>query len=117
MSKNRLVVPEKLKPWIEARERYKLSHVQVQMARELGMNPRKFGSLANHKQERWKSPLPEFIEQCYERQFGRCAPEDSRSIEQKLKAARGKKEATRLPKAQTESTDHKGDATLFDSKA
>lgn len=100
MSKNRLVVPEKLKPWIDARERYKLSHVQVQMARELGMNPRKLGSNANHKQERWKSPLPEFIEQCYEKQFGRSAPEDVRSIEQKLEVVRRKKESVRLSKAQ-----------------
>ena len=92
MSKNRLIVPEKLKPWIEARERYKLSHVQVQMARELGMNPQKLGGLANHKQERWKSPLTEFIEQCYEKQFGRSTPEDTRSIEQKLEAKRSKKE-------------------------
>ena len=100
MSKNCLVVPEKLKPWIEARASYKLSHIQVQMARELGMNPRKFGSLANHKQEPWKLPLPEFIEHCYEKQFGRSAPEDSRSIEQKLEAERAKKEAKRLSKAQ-----------------
>jgi len=34
-------IPEKLKPWIEARQRYHLSHAQVQMARELGMNPKR----------------------------------------------------------------------------
>ncbi len=48
-----------------------LSHAQVQMARELGMNPRKLGSLDNHKQERWKAPLPVFIEQCYRRRTER----------------------------------------------
>ena len=84
MSKNRVVVPEKFKPWIEARDKYRLSHVQVQMARELGMNPRKLGSIANHKQEQWKSPLPEFIEQCYVKRFGKSEPEDVRSIEKKL---------------------------------
>ncbi len=84
MSKNRVVVPEKFKPWIEARDKYRLSHVQVQMARELGMNPRKWGSIANHKQEQWKSPLPEFIEQCYVKRFGKSEPEDVRSIEKKL---------------------------------
>ena len=31
------------------------------MARELGLNPKKFGGLANHRQEPWKLPLPEFI--------------------------------------------------------
>jgi hypothetical protein len=38
-------IPAKLKPWFEARKRFKLSHAHTQMARELGMNPRKFGSL------------------------------------------------------------------------
>jgi hypothetical protein len=79
MSKNRLVIPEKLKLWIDARARYKL------------MNPKKFGSFANQQQEQWKLPLPEFIEQCYEKQFGKSAPEDRRSIEQKLEAERAKK--------------------------
>ena len=99
MSKNRLVIPEKLKLWIDARSRYKLSHLQIQMARELGMNPEKFGSFANHQQEQWKLPLPEFIEQCYEKRFGRSAPEDRRSIEQKLEAERAKKELKRMSKA------------------
>jgi len=98
MSKNPLVVPDKLKPWIDARARYNLSHVQIQMARELGMNPGKFGSLANHKQEQWKLPLPEIIEQCFERRFGRSVPEDRRSIEQKLEAERAKKELKRMSK-------------------
>ena len=98
MSKTTLVVPQKLKRWIAARAKYNLSHVQIQMARELGMNPEKFGSLANHKQEPWKLPLAEFIEQCYARQFGRDAPEDRRSIEQKLEAERAKKELKRMSK-------------------
>lgn len=38
----------KLQEWIDARKRYHLSHAQVQMARELGMNPRKLGGLDNH---------------------------------------------------------------------
>jgi hypothetical protein len=39
------------------------------MALELGMNPKKFGSLANHKQEPWKAPLPVFIESIYFKRF------------------------------------------------
>ena len=53
---------QKYQIWIDARKRHKLSHAHIQMARELGMNPKKFGSLANHKQESWKLPLNEFIE-------------------------------------------------------
>ncbi len=41
----------KYQVWIDARKRFHLSHVHVQMARELGMNPKKFGKLANHRQE------------------------------------------------------------------
>ncbi len=35
--------------WIEARKRFHLSHAQVQMARELGMNPKKLRKLDNYK--------------------------------------------------------------------
>ncbi len=48
--------------------------VQVQMARELGMNPAKLGKIDNHKQEPWKLPLQEFIEELYMKRFGRAAP-------------------------------------------
>ena len=84
-------IPNKLRPWIEAREKFGLSHAQIQMARELGMNPKKFGSLANHRQEPWKAPLPEFIEQCYEKRFGKRMPDDVRSIEAKSGAKHGEK--------------------------
>lgn len=40
----------KFQIWIEAKKKYRLTDVQIQMARELGMNPKKFGGLANHKQ-------------------------------------------------------------------
>jgi hypothetical protein len=33
------------------------------MARELDLNPKKFGSLGNTKQQHWKLPLSEFIEE------------------------------------------------------
>lgn len=56
-------LPPRVQAWVDARKRYHLSHAQVQMARELGMNPRKLGKLANHRQEPWKAPLPQFIEQ------------------------------------------------------
>ena len=100
MSKNRSKIPEHLQPWISARGTFQLSHVQIQMARELGMNPKKFGSLANHKQEPWKVPLAEFIEESYRQRFGRNEPADVRSIEEKVKAERVKKELKRSAKAQ-----------------
>jgi hypothetical protein len=83
-------IPQKLKPWIEARKKYRLSHAHIQMARELGLNPKKFGSLANHKQEPWKLPLPDFIEELYFKHFNKECPDTVRSIEKmvKEKAAR-----------------------------
>ena len=92
-------IPEKLKPWIEARQRYHLSHAQVQMARELGMNPKRFGGIANHWQEPWKLPLPQFIEECFQKRFGRKQPLDIRSIEDKEAEKRARKNASQAERA------------------
>lgn len=35
--------------WKKAKKRYHLTDMHIQMARELGMNPKKFGKIANHK--------------------------------------------------------------------
>ena len=64
-------IPEKYQRWIDARKHYHLSHAHIQMARELGLNPKKFGGLANTKQEPWKLPWPEFIEELYIKHFNR----------------------------------------------
>ena len=64
----------------------------IQMARELGMNPKKFGSLANSRQESWRLPLPEFIQECYQKRFGRGRPEKVTSIEEKIETRQRKKE-------------------------
>lgn len=71
----------RLQVWIDARKRHHLSHAQVQMARELGMNPAKLGKLDNHKQEPWKLPLPHFIEHLYGKRFGKPRPDVVMSIE------------------------------------
>ena len=75
-------IPTKLQVWFEARRRFKLSHAHMQMARELGVNPRKLGSLTDEGQEPWKLPLPEFIVECYRESFGRSEPEHVRSLEE-----------------------------------
>lgn len=67
-------LPQQDHVWVEARRRFRLSHVQVQMARELGMNPKKLSKLANDRQEPWKEPLPQFIESLYLKRFGRERP-------------------------------------------
>ena len=79
------LIPQKLRPWVEARKRFDLSHAQVQMARELGLNPKKLGGMANHKQEPWKMPLPLYIEHLYKKQLRKDIPDDVRSIEVKAR--------------------------------
>lgn len=50
--------------WIDAKRKYHLSKKTIRMAKELGLNPKKFGSIANHKQEIWKEPLDSLITSC-----------------------------------------------------
>jgi hypothetical protein len=93
-------IPTKLKPWFEARRRFKLSHAHTQMARELGMNPRKLGSLADGGQEPWKLPLPEFIVECYRKSFGRSEPEHVRSLEEVVQAEEKRRKEKQARKAE-----------------
>src|SRR5450631_2840722 len=92
------LIPTNLKPWIDARRRFRLSHAHVQMARELGLNPKKFGKLANHHQEPWKRPLPDFIAALYVKRFGKPIPAVVKSIE--AAAPLAKKRAKKTPNEQ-----------------
>ncbi len=96
-------IPDKYQIWIDVRKRYHLSDVHIQMARELGMNPKKFGKIANEKQEPWKAPLPAFIEHIYLKRFGRDRPADVKSIEEVLRAKEKKKEERRKGEQQKRS--------------
>ena len=82
---NQRNLPPKLQAWIDARKRFHLSHTHVQMARELGINPKKLGGMANHRQEPWKVPLPQYIEELYLKRFKKERPDNVRSIEQIVK--------------------------------
>jgi len=88
-------IPDKFKVWIEARKKFHLSNAHIQMARETGMNPKKFGGLANHRQEPWKAPLPVFIEELYFKRFKKKRPGEVISIEQKVKRIEKKKKLKR----------------------
>ena len=85
MAKKKKLDP-KLQAWIAARKRHHLSHAHVQMARELGMNPAKLGGIDNHRQEPWKAPLPEFIEDLYEKRFGKRRPDVVTTLEERARA-------------------------------
>jgi len=89
-------ISNKLKPWIEARNKYRLSHAQIQMARELGINPKKLGGMANHEQEKWKLPLPQYIEHLYHKRFGKQLPDDVRPLEVRDAERRKRKAARKI---------------------
>jgi hypothetical protein len=91
----------KFQVWVDARQRFHLSHAQIQMARELGLNPKKFGKLATHKQQPWKAPLPVFIQELYFKRFGKHRPDNVRSIEQ-IVADKRRKSAERKEQKQGE---------------
>ena len=98
MAKKKKKPDQKMQAWIDARKRRHLSHAQVQMARELGMNPKKLGKLDNHDQEPWKIPLRQYIEHLYFKRFGKERPDLVLSIEEKIRRDKEKKAQKREAK-------------------
>jgi hypothetical protein len=101
-----------LQAWVDARRRFHLSHMHVQMARELGLNPKKLGNIANHEQESWKLPLPQFIEEIYEKRFRRERPEKVVSVEdvqRRRDAKRAASKALKLERRSRESSERHPD--------
>ena len=74
-----------IEKWIVAQKRHRLSDTHVQMARELGLNPDKLGKIDNHRQESWKAPLPEFIEEIFYKRFKKERPDVVKPLKQILK--------------------------------
>jgi hypothetical protein len=87
-----------LQDWVKARQRHRLSHAHVRMARELGMNSTKLGKVDNHRQEPWKAPLPICIEDLYFKRFGRHRPETIVTMEEWAAAHRTKNTALKEAK-------------------
>jgi hypothetical protein len=75
-------LPEKLQDWVDARNRHGLSHAQIEMARELGFQPKSLSKIDDSKNKPWKDPLPFYLESLYFKKFGRESPEVVRSIEE-----------------------------------
>ena len=68
------------------------SYVKLVITRELGLNPDKLGKIDNHKQELWKAPLPQFIEEIYFKRFKREEPVTVRSLKEIIAEDKIKKE-------------------------
>jgi len=90
----------KLQAWVDARKRYHLSHAQVQMGRELGLNPKRLGKMDNHDQEPWKMPLRQYIEHLYFKHFRKERPDVVLPIEKQVQAQKEKKAKKRQEKLQ-----------------
>jgi len=113
MAKKKRKTNEKMQAWIDARKRHRLSHAHVQMARELGMNPKKLGSVDNHRQEPWKLPLPKFIERIYCKQFGKERPEVVLSIAERVRVTEEKKAQKREAKVSRRNAQLLGEGDLL----
>ena len=87
-----------LEKWIVAQKKHRLSDKHVQMARELGLNPDKLGKIDNHKQETWKAPLNEFIEDIYLKHFKKSEPDNIRSLKQTQEDNKRKKDEKKKKK-------------------
>jgi hypothetical protein len=90
----------KLEKWKIAQKRHRLSDRHVQMARELGLNPDKLGNIDNHKQETWKAPLPQHIENIYFKRFKRTEPVVVKSIREQVADRKAGKEQQKKAKEQ-----------------
>jgi len=100
MAKKKKKPNQKMQAWIDARKRFHLSHAHVQMARELGMNPKKLGKLDNSDQEPWKMPLKQYIEHLYFKRFNKERPDAVLSIEEKVR-----RDEKKLERRQTKTAD------------
>jgi len=89
----------KIEKWVVAQKKHKLSDKHVAMARELGLSPDKLGKIDNHKQETWKAPLPQFIENIYFKRFKRAEPLVVRSLKDLVANDKAKKEKKKKQKA------------------
>ena len=89
------------------------------MARELGMNPKKLGGLANERQEPWKVPLRAFIVNCYRKSYGRDLPERVRSIEELARNEQKRRNLKKAKKAALKKSDEQAsnvEYTALDEK-
>ena len=92
-------IPHKFHPWINARKQFRLSDAHIQMARELGLSPKRFAKYADRENQPWKLPLTEFIEAQYLKQFGKDRPDEVKTMEEIAAAHVAKRAARKLANA------------------
>jgi hypothetical protein len=60
--------------WKKSKRVCRMSNEKIRMARELGMGPRNLTKNVPSSTQRWKAPVSEWIQDLYEKRFGRPAP-------------------------------------------
>ena len=114
-------IPHKFHPWINARKQFRLSDAHIQMARELGLSPKRFSKYADRENQPWKLPLTEFIEAQYLKQFGKSRPDEVKTMEEiaaahVAKRAERKQENAKVAiKAEKESENTESENTVSES--
>jgi len=83
--------------WTNAKKICRLTARQVEMARTLGMNPKKLPGLRPSPHQGWKLPVGEFIEECYRKRFGG----DTRDQHARGPEPRSRKPSTGAPTSRT----------------
>ena len=53
--------------WAEAKKKCRLNNETLQMAKEMGLNPKSLIKNIPNKSEQWKSPVNEWIQEMYEK--------------------------------------------------
>ncbi|MDF2989074.1 MAG: hypothetical protein K0R50_4584 [Eubacterium sp.] len=72
--------------WLEAKRRCKLNDEEIQMAKEMGLNPKSLIKNIPNKNEQWKTPVKIWVRDMYEDRFGRAGViSDNKSLKSKKK--------------------------------
>lgn len=87
----------KEREWVEVRQRYKLTHALVQMARELEIMPRSLAKVRD---------VPAHVQLLYLERFGRAEPETVISIEDR---ARQEQRETAMEKVRYKAAKKRGE--------
>jgi hypothetical protein len=110
-------IANKFLPWIDARKKHRLTHTQVHMARELGLNPRRMGGYAGNANEPGRLSLGEFIESLYFKRFRKELPDSVQTIEQLAAAHEEKRADRKAAKLQNAAASSQDDSDADDAQA
>ena len=105
----------RLQKWLEAKRRYALSDAHIQMARELGMNPKRLTAPAGKTDGSSPVPLAQRIEDLYVKRFKHTIPDPVVPLRQLLHEARARERAEtreRRRRRRQAEKDHAGAARI-----